>query len=120
MGGEVVSRHTTMGDEEELDGIWSTHRPQTAERLDALRAVARAAADGPLPPELRARGIAEAHVLAGAASIFGFHEATPLAREVERLLQEATEGDGADAGRLTAVVERLAALIDRERPERGS
>ena len=44
MGGEVVSRHTTMGDEEELDGIWSAHRPQTTERLDTLRAVARAAA----------------------------------------------------------------------------
>lgn len=109
-----------MGDEEELDEIWSAHRPQTAERLAALGAVARAAGAGPLPEEARARGIAEAHLLAGAASIFGFPEGTRLAREVERLLRSEGDGTGEAAGRLSDLVEQLAAVIDRERPARES
>lgn len=105
-----------MGDEEELDAIWAEHRPQTAQRLGVLRQVALAAAAGTLDPALRSAGIAEAHALAGAASIFGFAEGTRLAREIERRLR-------APAGPDPALVELAGALtisLDRDRDARGA
>ncbi|HEX4743045.1 MAG TPA: Hpt domain-containing protein [Candidatus Limnocylindria bacterium] len=105
-----------MGDEEELDAIWAEHRVQTAQRLEVLREVARAAAAGALTDDRRAAGIAEAHTLAGAASIFGFPEATRLAREIERSLRD-REGPTAD---LVALADELTRSLDRDRSARGA
>ena len=103
------------GDEEELDAIWSEHRPQTARRLELLREIARAAAAGTLDDKGRAEGIAEAHTLAGAASIFGFPDGTRLAREIERCLRDRE----ASAAGLPGLADDLTRAIDRDRDARG-
>ena len=103
-----------MGDEEELDAIWAEHRPQTSGRLEVLRQVAASAAAGTLDEEQRQAGIAEAHTLGGAASIFGFDRGTRLAREIERCLRD-------PAGPGTALVglsEALTRSLDRDRDAR--
>ena len=105
-----------MGDEEELDAIWAEHRPQTAQRLEVLREIARAAAAGTLTDDRRQAGIAEAHTLAGAASIFGFADGTRLAREIERRLRDR---DGPTAG-LLGLAEDLTRSLDRDRDARGA
>ena len=105
-----------MGDEEELDSIWAEHRPQTARRLEVLREVARAAAAGTLTDERRQAGIAEAHTLAGAASIFGFADGTRLAREIERCLRDRE----APAAGLVGLAEDLTRTLDRDRDVRGA
>lgn len=105
-----------MGDEEELDAIWAEHRPQTSQRLEVLRQVALAAAEGTLGDELRQAGIAEAHTLAGAASIFGFGEGTRLAREIERCLRDREGPDPA----LVGLADALSRLLDRDRDARGA
>ena len=102
-----------MGDEEELDAIWAEHRTQTAERLRTLREVALAAAGGTLAEEQRQRGIAEAHTLAGAASIFGFSDGTRLAREIERCLRDRE----APAGDPVALADDLTRSLDRDRDD---
>jgi len=104
-----------MGDDEELDAIWAEHRPQTARRLDVLRDIARAAAAGTLGENERAAGIAEAHTLAGAASIFGFVDGTRLAREIERCLRDRE----APAAGLPGLTEDLTRSLDRDRDARG-
>ena len=104
-----------MGDEEELDAIWAEHRQQTAQRLEVLREVARAAADGTLTDDRRKAGIAEAHTLAGAASIFGFRDGTRLAREIERSLRDG-ERPAAD---LVGLADELTRSLDRDRNARG-
>ena len=108
-GGGAVS-----GDEEELDAIWAEYRQQTAERLEVIRRVALSAAAGSLDDELRQAGIAEAHTLAGAASIFGFPEGTRLAREIERRLRDPA---ATDAG-LPGLAEALTLSLDRDRDAR--
>ena len=105
-----------MADEEsELDAIWAEHRQQTAQRLGVLREVARSSAAGTLGPDLRSAGIAEAHALAGAASIFGFVEGTRLAREIERRLRAP---DGPDPA-LVGLAAALTISLDRDRDARG-
>ena len=103
-------------DEDELDAIWAEHRSQTAQRLEVLRDVARAAAAGTLSDERRQAGIAEAHTLAGAASIFGFADGTRLAREIERCLRD-REGP---TTALVGLSEDLTRSLDRDRTARGT
>ena len=105
-----------MGDEEERDSIWAEHRPQTAQRLEVLRDVALAADAGTLSDDRRQAGIAEAHTLAGAASIFGFADGTRLAREIERCLRDR---EGPTAG-LAGLAEDLTRILDRDRDARGA
>lgn len=102
-------------DEAVLDAIWSEHRPQTARRLEVLRQVAAAAAAGTLDAEQRRAGTAEAHTLAGAASIFGFGEGTTLAREIERCLRDPQ----APGAALVGLAEALTRSLDRDRDARG-
>ena len=98
----------------ELDSIWAEHRPDTARRLAVLRNVAARAASGTLGEDQRRAGIAEAHALAGAASLFGFAEGTRLAREIERLLRD----PGAELSRLVALTDELTRSLDRDRSAR--
>ena len=62
-----------------ISDLWQRNRPQTLDRLALLD---RAAA-GPLTPALRAEAIAVAHKLAGSLGMFGFHDGTRLARDLE-------------------------------------
>jgi HPt (histidine-containing phosphotransfer) domain-containing protein len=107
-----------VGDEDDLDAIWAEHRPATARRLATLRRVAAAAERGELDEELRQAGVAEAHTLAGAASIFGFPDGTRVAREIERRLRDPSADGGGGEG-LVRLAEALARELDRDRDARG-
>lgn len=100
----------------ELDAIWDEHRPDTARRLAVLRALAASAAAGALSDEQRQTGIAEAHSLAGAASLFGFDRGARLAREIERALRD----PGAELSALVDLAGALTRSLDRDRSARGA
>ena len=105
-----------VSDEAELDAIWAEHRRDTAQRLAVLRDVAARAAAGALGEEQRQAGIAEAHALAGGASLFGFADGARLAREMERLLRD----PGAELSGLAALADDLTRSLDRDRSARGA
>ena len=105
-----------MDEEAELDAIWAEHRQDTARRLAILRGLAASAAAGPLTEEQRQTGIAEAHSLAGAASLFGFEAGARLAREIERSLRD----PGAELSRMVALADDLTRSLDRDRSARGA
>ncbi len=66
-----------------ISALWQRNQPQMLARLALLD---RAAA-GTLTPALRAEAIAIAHNLSGSLGMFGFHEGTRLARELELHLE---------------------------------
>ena len=105
-----------MSDEAELDSIWAEHRADTARRLAVLRDVAARAVAGELGEEQRQAGIAEAHALAGGASLFGFADGTRLAREIERSLRDPR----AELTELVALTAELTLSLDRDRSARGA
>lgn len=85
--------------------LWQRNQPQTLERLALLD---RAAASSSLEPTRRGEAIAIAHKFAGSLGMFGFHEGTRLARELELEL-ESPSPDGMILIRLT--VELRASLF---------
>ena len=81
-----------------IAALWRRNLPQTLDRLDLLD---RAAST----PALYAEAAAVAHKLAGSLGMFGFHEGTDLARQLEQLL-EAPKPDPATLATLTAQLRR--------------
>ncbi len=71
-----------------LDQLWERNLPALHSRLALFDAVAEAARTHVLTPELREQAAAEAHKLAGSLGMFGYHNGTVLARELEVLLEE--------------------------------
>ena len=74
-----------------IAALWQRNQPQVLERLALLDQVATE----PLTPQLRQDAIATAHKLAGSLGMFGFHEGTRLAREIELLLESPAVDTGA-------------------------
>jgi HPt (histidine-containing phosphotransfer) domain-containing protein len=66
-----------------LADLWRRNRPVIEERLAILD---RAAAADPMPEDLRAAALDVAHKLSGSLGMFGFHQGTAIARELEHLL----------------------------------
>jgi HPt (histidine-containing phosphotransfer) domain-containing protein len=62
--------------------LWQRNQPQILDRLAVLDRAAAA-----LSPAHRAEAIATAHKLAGTLGMFGFHEGTRIARELELHLE---------------------------------
>ena len=69
-----------------IAALWHRNQPQVLERLALLDQAATAL----LTPELRQQAHATAHKLAGSLGMFGFHEGTRLAREIEQHLESTT------------------------------
>ena len=82
-----------------IAALWERNQPQVLERLALLD---RAAA-GPLAQPFQQEAAATAHKLAGSLGMFGFHEGTRLARELELLL----ETDSPDPAQLTPLTTAL-------------
>jgi HPt (histidine-containing phosphotransfer) domain-containing protein len=82
-----------------IAALWQRNLPQALERLALLDQ----AAAGPLTPELQQQAAATAHKLAGSLGMFGFHEGTLLARELEQQLESSTP----DPIQLSALSARL-------------
>lgn len=83
--------------------LWQRNQTQIDERLALLERAAADAATGALTPALREEAAATAHKLAGSLGMFGFHEGTRLARELEHLLL----ADGPDPALLAALATQL-------------
>jgi HPt (histidine-containing phosphotransfer) domain-containing protein len=93
-----------------IAAIWARNRPVVGQRLALLD---RAAAIQPLPEDLRIEALGEAHKLAGSLGMFGFHDATLAARELEVFLGDPSP----EPARLAELVARLHALLARHLTE---
>lgn len=82
-----------------IAALWQRNQPQVLRRLALLDQ----AATGPLTATLQQEAAATAHKLAGSLGMFGFHEGTRVARELEQLL----ETDSPDPTNLKALTTAL-------------
>ena len=87
-------------------GLWQKFRPRMYERLAAID---RYLSDGGARSEdQREAARREAHKLAGSLGMFGLHEGTDIARELENSLAELPP----DGGPLILLAARLRAVLD--------
>lgn len=86
-----------------IAALWQRSQPQVLERLALLDR----SATGPVTPPLQQEAAATAHKLAGSLGMFGFHEGTRLARELEQLL----EAESPDPAQITALTIALREAI---------
>ena len=86
-----------------IAALWQRSQPTVLERLDVLDRAAVAAASDLLTQDLRAQATDTAHKLAGSLGMFGFHEGTGYAGEIEVLL----ESPGLNAVVLSALTSQL-------------
>ena len=70
-----------------IASLWHRNQPQVLERLALLDRAAAEAATSALSPGLGQEAACIAHKLAGSLGMFGFHEGTRLARELELHLE---------------------------------
>ena len=70
-----------------IAALWQRNQPLVLERLALLDRAAADAVAGTLTPALREEAASTAHKLAGSLGMFGFHEGTRLARELELQLE---------------------------------
>ncbi len=73
-----------------IAALWQRNQPQVLDRLALLDRAAAAVATGKLTPFLRDEAAGIAHKLAGSLGMFGFHEGTRVARELELRLECST------------------------------
>lgn len=72
----------------EMREIWMQFKPENRTKLDGLRRAALALRDGAYPLEdARKAHAITAHTLGGAASMFGYPQARPVALELEALFR---------------------------------
>lgn len=92
-----------------LNTLWERNRPLFLERIAELEGAAEAAATGTLTDESRRSAISTAHKLAGSLGMFGYPEATELARKIENILED-TVGDSPSEPDALALRELTTAL----------
>ena len=92
-----------------IASLWERSRPVVEGRLQLLARTAAAAAAGPLSPEARHEASAEAHKLTGSLGMFGFPQASVLARELEQYFDSEAPAEAA----------RIASWVSRIRTETG-
>ena len=83
--------------------LWLRNQPQVLERLALLEHAAAASGTGSLTPDLQHQAVDIAHKLAGSLGMFGFHEGTLKARELEQYF----EAPPADPHRLSTLAAEL-------------
>ncbi len=83
--------------------LWLRNQPQVLERLALLEHAAAASASGTLTPDLQQQAVDIAHKFAGSLGMFGFHEGTLKAREMEQHLK----APAADPHRLATLAAEL-------------
>jgi HPt (histidine-containing phosphotransfer) domain-containing protein len=98
-----------------LRGVWAQYQMMIFQRALVVQEATLAAEQGTLRDELRQRAVREAHKLAGSLGMFGLHEGTRLAREIEQLL-EGGMGDGrSESERLSELTVALYREIEPHR-----
>ena len=88
-----------------LNDLWQRLLPQTTERLSLLDQVAATAPNATLSPAMQHEAAAIAHKFAGSLGMFGFHESTRLALELEQYLLSPSP-DPPTLARLTSQLRR--------------
>jgi HPt (histidine-containing phosphotransfer) domain-containing protein len=73
-----------------LASLWERSLPTLYERLDLLDRVAAESASGNLTEINREEAFNIAHKLAGSLGMFGYHQGTEIARQIEQLLGSPT------------------------------
>lgn len=68
--------------------VWAQFHDVIFERLAAVEKAANDLRRAMLTPEVRQKGVLEAHRLAGSLGMFGLADGTHVAREIEHLLGE--------------------------------
>lgn len=76
----------------ELAQIWSEHRAEVLDRVALIESASRAALEGRLDGDLRARAMVAAHQLAGSMAVFGFGAAGLLAKRIDQTLRAPSLG----------------------------
>ncbi len=79
--------------DEVLADIWQRHLPVLRERLEVLDRAAAEASCGTLGKTLELEALSIAHKLAGNLGMFGHHEGSRIASEMEQVLS-APDGHG--------------------------
>jgi HPt (histidine-containing phosphotransfer) domain-containing protein len=102
----------TAGPEDEglqkaIRAVWVKYRSLNRERLQILLDLRQALLTGVLEPQLRDRGVLEAHRLSGAAGSFGYEEISKLCRELELALP-----DPQSAAHIPQLIERIRDLLE--------
>jgi HPt (histidine-containing phosphotransfer) domain-containing protein len=69
-----------------LTSLWERNLPTLYERLELLDRVAAESASGNLTGIKREEAFDIAHKLAGSLGMFGYHQGTEIARQIERIL----------------------------------
>jgi CheY-like chemotaxis protein len=86
MSSDVDSRDGTPPAPSSVARIWAQSHDMIFERLAAVEKATNALRRATLTPEVRQKGVLEAHRLAGSLGMFGLAQGTQVAREIERLL----------------------------------
>lgn len=87
-----------------LAGLWERNLPTLYERLNTLDRAAAAAVSGNLSESSRAEALDIAHKLSGSLGMFGYHQGTEIARQIEQILISPTP---TTLGSLTTLVTDL-------------
>jgi HPt (histidine-containing phosphotransfer) domain-containing protein len=84
-----------------IAALWHRSQPTVLQRLDLLDRAAAAASSNLLTLELREQAADIAHKLAGSLGMFGFHEGTGYAGQIEHMLESPAVNPDALSGLTT-------------------
>ncbi len=91
-----------------LTSLWERNLPVLHERLDILDRAAAAAASGDLSEADREEALDIAHKLSGSLGMFGYHQSTEIAQQIEQSLKSPTP---AASGNLTTLATTLRQIL---------
>lgn len=94
-----------------LSNLWERNLPTLRERLDILDRTASTASSGELSEALGAEALDIAHRLAGSLGMFGYHQGTEIARQIEEILKAPT---AATLARLPSLTRDLHQSLGKE------
>jgi hypothetical protein len=90
-----------------LDTMWERNLPLFHQRLDVLDRVASEASAGDLSEASRLEALSIAHKLSGTLGMFGRHQGTEIARQIELILSHPTPPVSSDLAALTISLRQL-------------
>lgn len=100
-----------------LEKVWFNCRPEALARLATLERFTEDLRSGVPVQESREKALAAAHRLSGSLGMFGLHEASSCAAEIEALLDAEPAPDVAMA---TTLVGRLRSLLEGTQASNGT
>lgn len=93
-----------------LTNLWERNLPLLHQRLELLDRAASAASEGNLDEALRLEALSIAHKLSGTLGMFGRHQGTEIARQIELILSHSTPPAVSDLTTLTISLRQTLSL----------